>query len=200
MHASSERPKGYRYPKMIISYAVYRYHRFLLSYRDVQELLFERGIFECGIEVSHETVRVWCAKFGPDLAEALRRRKPRRGRTGCVKLFQFCDSNRKYMLNEASVCKLNTIKSRFRIRALTASVSTSPRCWGTPASPDILTTTKWTPITPSTVLSENSGPERTLAVRAWNSSPNPGPSGAILIRWTTTLGAGASRTGSTRTP
>jgi putative transposase len=55
---------------------VYLYHRFLLSYRDVQELLFERGI-----DVSHETVRVWCAKFGPDLAEALRRRRPRRGRS-----------------------------------------------------------------------------------------------------------------------
>jgi len=40
------------------------------------EVLFERGI-----DVSHETVRVWCAKFGPDLAEALRHRKPRRGRT-----------------------------------------------------------------------------------------------------------------------
>ena len=76
MSESSERPKGYRFPKTIISYAVYLYHRFLLSYRDVQELLFERGI-----DVSHETIRVWCVKFGPDLAEALRHRKPRRGRT-----------------------------------------------------------------------------------------------------------------------
>lgn len=75
MHEPSERPKGYRFPKTIISYAVYLYHRFLLSYRDVQELLFERGI-----DVSHETVRVWCAKFGPDIAEALRHRKPRYGR------------------------------------------------------------------------------------------------------------------------
>jgi putative transposase len=73
--ASAECPKGYRFPKTIITYAVYLYHRFLLFYRDVQELLFERGI-----EVSHETVRVWCAKFGPDLAEALRQRRPRRGR------------------------------------------------------------------------------------------------------------------------
>jgi putative transposase len=73
---SNERSKGYCFPKTIISYAVYLYHRFLLSYRDVQELLFERGI-----DVSHETVRVWCAKFGSDLAEALRYRKPRRGRT-----------------------------------------------------------------------------------------------------------------------
>lgn len=75
MDALREPPKGYRFPKTIISYAVYLYHRFLLSYRGVQELLFERGI-----NVSHETVRVWCAKFGPDLAEALRHRKPRRGR------------------------------------------------------------------------------------------------------------------------
>ena len=76
MYESSERPKGYRFPKLIISYAVYLYHRFLLSYRDVQELLFKRGV-----DVSHETVRVWCAKFGPDMAEALRHRKPRRGRS-----------------------------------------------------------------------------------------------------------------------
>lgn len=71
----TERPKGHRFPRSIISYAIYLYHRFLLSYRDVQELLFERGV-----DVSHETVRAWCAKFGPDLAEALRHRRPRRGR------------------------------------------------------------------------------------------------------------------------
>ena len=76
MSESTERPKGYRFPKLIISYAVYLYHRFLLSYRDVRELLFKRGI-----DVSHETVRIWCAKFGPDLAEALRHRRPRRGNT-----------------------------------------------------------------------------------------------------------------------
>ena len=42
----------------------------------MQELLFERGV-----DVSHETIRAWCVKFGPDLAEALRHRKPRRGRS-----------------------------------------------------------------------------------------------------------------------
>ena len=76
MFASAECPKGYRFPKAVISYAVYLYHRFLLSYRDVQELMFERGV-----DVSHETIRVWCAKFGPELAQALRYRKPRRGRS-----------------------------------------------------------------------------------------------------------------------
>jgi putative transposase len=70
-----ESPKGYRFPKLVISRAIYLYHRLPISYRDVQELLFKRGI-----DVSHETVRAWCAKFGPDLAEALRQRKPKRGR------------------------------------------------------------------------------------------------------------------------
>jgi putative transposase len=60
---------------LVISHAVYLYHRLPISYRDVQELLFKRGI-----HVSHETVRAWRMKFGPDLAEALRQRKPRRGR------------------------------------------------------------------------------------------------------------------------
>ena len=60
---------------MIIAYGVYLYHRFLLSYWDVQELLSERGI-----NVSHETLRAWCARFGPNLAEALKHRKPKRGR------------------------------------------------------------------------------------------------------------------------
>ncbi len=76
MFTSAKCPKGYHFPKTIICYVVYLYHWFLPSYRDVQELLFERGI-----EVSHETVQVWCAKFGPDMAEALRQRKPSRSRS-----------------------------------------------------------------------------------------------------------------------
>ncbi len=75
MIEASECPKGHRYPKTVIAHAVYLYHRLPISYRDVQELLFKRDL-----DVSHETVRAWCAKFGPDLAEALRHRKPRRGR------------------------------------------------------------------------------------------------------------------------
>jgi putative transposase len=72
----SERPKGYRFPMTIIKYAVWLYHRFTLSFRDVQEILFERGI-----DISHETIRAWCGRFGPAIAEELRDREPRRGRT-----------------------------------------------------------------------------------------------------------------------
>lgn len=72
MTEATDYPKRHRFPKIIISHAIYLYHRFTLSYRDVQELLFHRGI-----EVSHETIRTWCSKFGPDLAQAIRNYKPR---------------------------------------------------------------------------------------------------------------------------
>ena len=75
MSDASASPKGYRFPKLVISHAIYLYHRLPISYRDVQELLFKRGI-----AVSHETVRAWCRRFGPDMAEALRQRRPRQGR------------------------------------------------------------------------------------------------------------------------
>ena len=52
MSDTSKSPKGYRFPKLVISHAVYLYYRLPISYRDVQELLFKRGI-----DVGHETVR-----------------------------------------------------------------------------------------------------------------------------------------------
>ncbi len=50
---------GFRFPQEIISHAVWLYFRFSLRYRDVEELLAERGII-----VTYETVRQWCRKFG----------------------------------------------------------------------------------------------------------------------------------------
>ncbi len=64
----------HRFPGEIISHAVWLYYRFLLSYRDVEELLAERGI-----AVSYETIRRWCQKFGPTFADRVRRRRPRPG-------------------------------------------------------------------------------------------------------------------------
>src|SRR6202790_1873449 len=65
---------GHRFPPEIISYAVWVYHRFCLSFRDVEDLLAERGII-----VSYETIRLWCQKFGPDYARKLKRRQGRLG-------------------------------------------------------------------------------------------------------------------------
>jgi len=58
----------------VISYAVWVYHRFCLSFRDVEDLLAERGIV-----VSYETVRNWCRKFGSDYAKRLKKRQGRLG-------------------------------------------------------------------------------------------------------------------------
>ena len=68
--------RGRRFPVEVIAHAVRLYLRFALSFRDVEELLAERGI-----QVSYETVRRWVAKFGTCYAEELRRREPRSGRT-----------------------------------------------------------------------------------------------------------------------
>src|SRR6478736_8208538 len=64
----------HRFSAEIISYAVWLYHVFSLSLRDVELLLVERGIL-----VSYETVRRWCKKFGASFADRLRRHRPRPG-------------------------------------------------------------------------------------------------------------------------
>lgn len=66
--------KGHRYSVEVISHCVWLYRRFPLSFREVEELMLERGIV-----LSYETVRRWCAKFGQRYADSLRRRRPRPG-------------------------------------------------------------------------------------------------------------------------
>src|ERR1700740_1135160 len=62
----------HRFPAEIIQHAIWLYLRFTLSYRDVEELLAERGL-----DISYETVRRWGLKFGPAIARRLRQRRPR---------------------------------------------------------------------------------------------------------------------------
>jgi putative transposase len=64
--------RRHRFPPPIIQHAIWLYLRFTLSYRDVEELLAERGL-----DVSYETVRRWVLKFGPGIARKLRRCRPR---------------------------------------------------------------------------------------------------------------------------
>ncbi len=77
----------------IISHAVWLYFRFLLSYRDVEELLAERGI-----TVSYETVRRCCRTFGQGFADGLRRRCPRPGDTWHVDEVQLKINGKKHWL------------------------------------------------------------------------------------------------------
>jgi putative transposase len=67
---------GFRFPAEIISHAVWCSFRFTLSYRDVEELLAERGVI-----VTDETVRQWCRTCGQTDANTLRRRRARPGDT-----------------------------------------------------------------------------------------------------------------------
>ena len=63
---------GYRFPPEIIDQAIWLYLRFTLSFRDVEDLLAERGI-----AVSYETVRRWVNHFGPMIGAHLRKRRPK---------------------------------------------------------------------------------------------------------------------------
>ncbi len=85
--------RGYRFPPEIISHAVWLYHRFCLSFRDVEDLLAERGIM-----VTYETIRLWCLKFGPKYARTLKRRQGRLGDTWHLdELFLTIRGRRQYL-------------------------------------------------------------------------------------------------------
>ncbi|HET7413242.1 MAG TPA: IS6 family transposase [Pararhizobium sp.] len=81
---SFARLKGFRFPREIIAYAVWAYHRFAMSTADVEDLLAERGIL-----VSRETVRLWVNRFGRHFASCIRRDRPK--------------PNRKWHLDEAVI-------------------------------------------------------------------------------------------------
>ena len=66
--------RGYRIPPAIISHGVWLYYRVDLSFRDVEDLLAERGI-----TVTYEAIRQWCLRFGLEYARRLRHRRGRQG-------------------------------------------------------------------------------------------------------------------------
>jgi len=68
--------RGYLFPADIIGRAVWLYHRFTLCFRDIEGLLAERGI-----EVSYESIRRWCLKFGPGFRRRLKCREGQHGDT-----------------------------------------------------------------------------------------------------------------------
>jgi putative transposase len=76
MNSARSRYRRHRFPPEIIGCALWVYHRFCLSFRDVEDLLAERGI-----SVSYEAIRQWCWKFGPDYARRLKRKQGRLGDT-----------------------------------------------------------------------------------------------------------------------
>ena len=99
MDNSTPSYRRHRFPPEIISHAVWLYHRFCLSFRDVEDLLAERGI-----TVSYETIRQWCRKFGTEYALRLKRREGRLGDTWYLdEVFVNIQGQRQYANNRAEV-------------------------------------------------------------------------------------------------
>ena len=65
---------GYRFPAVIISHCIWLYFRFALSYRDVEEMMAERGV-----TISYESIREWCLKFGGMYTKRIRSGRGRLG-------------------------------------------------------------------------------------------------------------------------
>lgn len=93
MNTTKPSYQRHRFPSQIISHAVWLYHRFCLSFREVEELLAERGI-----TVTYETVRQWCQKFGPDYARKLKKRQGCLGDTWHIdEVFVTIQGERQYL-------------------------------------------------------------------------------------------------------
>jgi len=85
--------RGHRFPCEIISHAVWLYHRFALSFRDIEDLFAKRGII-----VSYESIRYWCQKFGLSYARKLRRKQGTLGDIWHVdELFITIQGQRRYL-------------------------------------------------------------------------------------------------------
>jgi len=74
------RLRGFKFPRAIIAYAVWSYHRVAMSTADVEDLVAERGVI-----VSREAVRLWVTRFGPQFAYCGRRVRPRHSRANTTK-------------------------------------------------------------------------------------------------------------------
>jgi putative transposase len=85
--------KGHRFPPEIIQYAVWLYHRFNLSHRDIEDLLAERGI-----TVSYEAIRLWCNKFGLKYVRRLKKKHQGYGDTFFIdEVFVRIDGKQHYL-------------------------------------------------------------------------------------------------------
>ncbi len=132
------RLKGHRFARSIIGYAVWVYHRFALSLRDVEDLLAERGVL-----VSHETIRVWCRRFGPQIAARIRRDRPEVADKWHLDEMVISIGGRKHWLWRAVDAKGDTleilVQSRRNANAAKRFMRKLMKWWG---SPRVLVTDK----------------------------------------------------------
>src|SRR3712207_5717322 len=132
---------GYRFPRDIIQRAVWMYLRFTLSFRDVEELLAERGI-----EVTYESIRRWVVTFGPAIARRLRTQRPKpHGRWHLDEMFVQIGGKQMYrwravdaegeVLNVLLQAKRDTKAARKLMRKLLKRQGMAPDEWVTDKNP-----------------------------------------------------------------
>jgi len=128
---SPDRLKGHRFSGSVVGYAVWLYHRFALSLRDVEDLLAERGI-----KVSHETIRVWCRRFGPQIAASIRRGRPKPADKWHMDEMVITIGGRKHWLWRAVAANGDTldvlVQSRRDARAAKRFLRKLMKRWGCP--------------------------------------------------------------------
>src|SRR5919112_1858151 len=131
----------HQFPAEIIRHAIWLYLRFTLSYRDVEELLAERGI-----EVTYESIRRWVLTFGPMMARRLRARRPRpHGRWHMDEMFVRIGGKQMYLwravdaegevLDVLLQAKRDTKAARKLMRKLLKKQGMAPDEWVTDKNP-----------------------------------------------------------------
>src|SRR2546421_3321199 len=127
--------RRHRFPPPIIRHAIWLYLQFTLSYRDVEELLADRGL-----QVSYETVRRWVLKFGPGIARKLRRCRPRPSDRWHLDEMVVRIAGRQMYLSAARIARTAVVRLSLtaRPKATRSSHSVDPRretaCLGEPAA------------------------------------------------------------------
>jgi transposase-like protein len=138
--ADRSRYRGYRFPPEVIAHTVWLYFRFHLSFRDVEELLAERGII-----VSYEAIRHWCYTFGPGYAADLRRRRAQPGDKWHLDEVQLKINGKRHWLWRAVDQTGSSWTSSFRSDGIRLRPSASyDRCW-----PTVRTSRAWSSLTSS---------------------------------------------------
>lgn len=132
----------HRFSPVIIQYAIWLYFRFTLSYRDVEELLAERGI-----DVSYETIRRWVEKFGKQYAKRLRMNRPKPSSTWHIDdVFLKINGKQKYLWravdDEGEVLEI-LLQSKRDKRAATKFLCKAIK--RTAFVPKIIVSDKWRP-------------------------------------------------------
>ncbi len=124
MNNGPQRYHRHRFPPEIISHAVWLYHRFCLSFRDVEDLLAERGVI-----VSYEAIRCWCAKFGPMYARRARRRRGQLGDTWFLdEVLVTIQGQRHYLWRAVDQDGAERISRSMRSRVVAAGGSSCRSC------------------------------------------------------------------------